>query len=232
MQRREFLKWTLGAGAIGTLYMAGMIKTSEAQSSNQTIVLPPLPFKKEDLDPYISAKTIEFHYGKHHSGYVNKTSQFIAGTEYEKMPLVDIIQKTAGVADQAAIFNNAAQVFNHNFYWYSMRPGGGGEPQGRIGEKIKEAFESYPKFTEAFSNAAVSQFGSGWVWLVQDAGKLKIIKTANADTPVAQGMKPILTIDVWEHAYYLDYQNRRADYVQAFVAHLINWNFAETNLAD
>jgi Fe-Mn family superoxide dismutase len=231
MKRREFLKWTLGAGAIGTLYMAGMIKTGHTQSGNPNIVQPPLPFEKGALEPFISANTIEFHYGKHHSGYVAKTGQLIAGTEYEKMSLVDIIQKAAGIADQTAIFNNAAQVFNHNFYWYSMRPGGGGEPQGRIGESIKEAFGSYQKFAEAFSNAAVSQFGSGWAWLVLDADKLNIIKTANADTPVAHGMKPILSIDVWEHAYYLDYQNRRADYVQAFIKHLINWNFAEQNLA-
>jgi Fe-Mn family superoxide dismutase len=232
MQRREFLKLTIGAGAIGALYMTGMIKTSQAQSNNPAIVQPPLPFKKEDLEPYISAKTIEFHYGKHHIGYVNKTNQLIAGTDYEKMSLMDIIQKTAGDADKAAIFNNAAQVFNHNFYWYSMSPKGGGEPQGRIAEKIKEAFGSYQKFVDAFADAAVTQFGSGWAWLVLDAGELKIIKTANADTPVAHGMKPILTVDVWEHAYYLDYLNRRAEYVQAFVKHLINWNFAEQNLAD
>jgi Fe-Mn family superoxide dismutase len=231
MQRREFLKLTLGAGAIGTLYMTGMIKNSQAQSTDPAIVLPPLPFKKEDLEPYISARTIEFHYGKHHAGYVNKTNQLIAGTVYEKMPLVEIIQKTAGVADKAAIFNNAAQVFNHTFYWNSMHPKGGGEPTGKIGQKVEESYGNHQKFSEAFSDAAVSQFGSGWAWLILDAGKLKIVKTANADTPVAHGMKPILTIDVWEHAYYLDYQNRRADYVQAFLEHLINWEFAEQNLA-
>lgn len=232
MQRREFLKLTLGAGAIGTLYVAGMIKTSHAQSSNPAITQPPLPFKKEGLEPYISAKTIEFHYGKHHAGYVSKTNQLITGTGYEKMPLVDIIQKTAGVADKAAIFNNAAQVFNHTFYWNSMHPKGGGKPTGKIGQKIEESYENHQKFTESFLDAAVSQFGSGWAWVVLDAGKLKIIKTTNADTPVAHGIKPILTIDVWEHAYYLDYQNRRADYVRAFIEHLINWEFAEQNLAD
>ena len=231
MQRREFLKWTLGAGAIGTLYMTGLIKTSRAQSVNPAILQSPLPFKKEDLEPYISAKTIEFHYGKHHAGYVAKTNQLIAGTEYEKMPLVDIIQKTAGDADKAAIFNNAAQVFNHTFYWNSMHPKGGGKPTGNIGQKIEESYEDHQKFAKAFSDAAVSQFGSGWAWLVLDAGELKIIKTANADTPVAHGLKPVLTIDVWEHAYYLDYQNRRADYVQAFMEHLINWEFAAQNLS-
>jgi Fe-Mn family superoxide dismutase len=231
MQRREFLKWTLGAGAIGTLYMTGMIKTSRAQSVNPAIVQSPLPFKKEGLEPYISAKTIEFHYGKHHAGYVSKTNQLTAGTDYEKMPLVDIIQKTAGVADNAAIFNNAAQVFNHTFYWKSMKPNGGGKPTGKTGQKIEDAFGDYQKFSKAFSDAAVSQFGSGWAWLVLDDGKLKIVKTANADTPVAHGQKPVLTIDVWEHAYYLDYHNRRADYVQAFMEHLINWEFAEENLS-
>ena len=231
MQRREFLKLTIGAGAIGALYMTGMIKTSQAQSNNPAIVQPPLPFKKEDLEPYISAKTIEFHYGKHHIGYVNKTNQLIAGTDYEKMSLVDIIRKTAGLSDKAAIFNNAAQVFNHTFYWNSMQPKGGGEPSGKIGQKIKDSFGNYQKFKEAFSDAAISQFGSGWAWLVLDQQKLKILKTANADTPVAYGTQPILTIDVWEHAYYLDYQNRRADYVQAFLEHLINWEFAERNLS-
>jgi len=147
------------------------------------------------------------------------------------MPLLDIIQKTAGVGDKTAIFNNAAQAFNHTFYWNSMQPNGGGRPTGKIGQKIDEAFGNYQKFRDALADAAVSQFGSGWGWLVLDVGKLKIIKTANADTPVAHGMKPILTIDVWEQAYYLDYQNQRADYVQAFAEHLINWEFAEQNLA-
>lgn len=231
MQRREFLKWTLGAGTYGAFYLAGLVKMGHAQSNNPAIVHSPLPFQKEDLEPYISAKTIEFHYGKHHAGYVNKTNQLIAGTDYEKMQLVDIIQKTVGVADKAAIFNNAAQVFNHSFYWSSMSPQGGGEPKGKIGQKIEETYGGHQKFMDAFSDAAISQFGSGWAWLVIDEGKLKIIKTANADTPVAHGMKPILTIDVWEHAYYLDYQNRRADYIKAYLDHLINWEFAAQNLS-
>jgi Fe-Mn family superoxide dismutase len=231
MQRREFLKLTIGAGAFGAIYFAGLVNKGHTQSNKPDIVQPPLPFETADLEPYISAKTIEFHYGKHHSGYVNKTNQLIAGTEYEKMPLLDIIQKTAGVGDKTAIFNNAAQAFNHAFYWNSMQPNGGGKPTGKIGQKIDETFGNYQKFRDALADAAVSQFGSGWVWLVLDAGKLKIIKTANADTPVAHGMKPILTIDVWEHAYYLDFQNRRADYVQAFIEHLINWGFAEQNLS-
>ena len=230
MQRREFLKLALEAGTFGAIYLAGLVKTGHTQSTNPAIVQPPLPFKKEGLEPYISAKTIEFHYGKHHAGYVAKTNQLIAGTAYEKMPLVDIIQKTAGVSDKAAIFNNAAQVFNHTFYWNSMHPQGGDKPTGKIGQKIEESYENHQKFTAAFSDAAVSQFGSGWAWVVLDAGKLKIIKTSNADTPVAHGMKPILTIDVWEHAYYLDYQNRRADYVKAYLDHLANWEFAEQNL--
>ena len=135
-----------------------------------------------------------------------------------------------GKAEQAGLFNNAAQVFNHTCYWNSMKPGGGGEPKGKIGDRIRASFGSYQKFGEEFSNAAATQFGSGWAWLVQDSGKLKVTKTANADNPLTQQLKPLLTIDVWEHAYYLDYQNRRADYIKAFVDRLLNWDFAEKNL--
>lgn len=155
----------------------------------------------------------------------------IKGTAYAGQAIEAIIQKTYGIADETGIFNNAAQVFNHTFYWNSMKPGGGGVPAGIIAEKIKADFGSYDAFKKAFASAALSQFGSGWAWLVKDDDTLKIIKTANADTPVAQGLTPILTIDVWEHAYYLDYQNLRADYIDAYLEHLVNWEFAETNLA-
>ena len=162
---------------------------------------------------------------------MNNTLKMIAGTDLEKATLEEIIKKTSGRSDQTALFNNAAQVFNHTFYWNSMKPGGGGEPQGEIGEKIKESFGSYQKFVEAFSGAAATQFGSGWAWLVHDAGKLQVVKTVQCRYAIATAAKPLITIDVWEHAYYLDYENRRADYIKAFVEKLLNWDFAEKNLA-
>jgi Fe-Mn family superoxide dismutase len=154
----------------------------------------------------------------------------IAGTEFEKLSLADIIRQTAGKSEHTGLFNNSAQVFNHTFYWSSMKPNGGGEPTGKIGDRIRASFGSYQKFADEFSNAAATQFGSGWAWLVLEGSQLRVIKTANADTPIAREMKPLLTIDVWEHAYYLDYQNRRADYIKAFMGTLVNWDFAEKNL--
>jgi Fe-Mn family superoxide dismutase len=157
----------------------------------------------------------------------------IKGTVYADLDIKTIIRKSYGNADETGIFNNSAQVFNHTFYWNSMKPGGGGEPTGVLAEKIQADFGSYHAFKKAFTDAALSQFGSGWAWLVKDPENdtLKIIKTSNADTPIAQGLIPLLTIDVWEHAYYLDYQNRRADYVDTYLEHLVNWEFAEANLA-
>ena len=193
--------------------------------------LPALPYAQNALEPYISARTLEFHYGKHHQGYVDKTKKLIAGTAYESKSLNQIIKETWSLADNAALFNNAAQVFNHTFYWHSMKPGGGGEPTGKMAEKITESFGSYQRFAEEFSNAATIQFGSGWAWLIMQGDKLLVVKTGNADTPVALGLRPLLAIDVWEHAYYLDYQNRRADYVKAYLEHLVNWEFAEKNMA-
>ncbi|WP_394698588.1 superoxide dismutase [uncultured Desulfobacter sp.] len=195
------------------------------------VIQQSLPFKADALEPYISEKTVLIHYGKHHAGYVKKLNGLIKGTAYADLPIEEIIQKTYGNAEEKGIFNNAAQVFNHTFYWNSIKPGGGGEPAGIIAEKIKADFGSFYAFKEAFASAALSQFGSGWAWLVQDGNTLKIIKTSNADTPIAQGLIPLLTIDVWEHAYYLDYQNRRADYVDTYLEHLANWAFAEANLA-
>ncbi len=226
MDRRKFLKLSAGAGTLALLQMAGV---SCAASGDGTIKLPSLPYKADALEPYISEKTIRFHYGKHHSGYVKKLNRMIKGTAYANLDLEAIIQKTRGSAGETGIFNNAAQVFNHTFYWNSMKPGGGGAPAGIIAEKIKTDFGSYDAFKKAFASAALSQFGSGWAWLVKDGDALKIIKTANADTP-AEGLIPLLTVDVWEHAYYLDYQNRRAEYVDAYLEHLVNWEFVETNL--
>ena len=194
------------------------------------ITLPGLPYVKDALAPAISATTLEFHYGKHHRAYVDNLNKLIAGTELADADLETIVRKVAGDPARAGIFNNAAQVWNHSFYWKCLKPGGGGAPSGAVAAKIDAAWGGYEKFAEELKNAGVTQFGSGWAWLVVEGGRLKITKTANADTPVAHGIRPLLTIDVWEHAYYLDYQNRRPDYLSAVIAHLINWDFVNANL--
>jgi len=194
------------------------------------ITLPELPFAKDALAPVISANTLEFHYGKHHKAYVDNLVKLIAGTDLADAGLETIIKKVAGDSAKVGIFNNAAQVWNHTFYWKSLKGGGGGAPAGAVAAKITSTWGSYGKFAEELKNAGVTQFGSGWAWLVLDAGQLKITKTANADTPIAHGQKPLLTIDVWEHAYYLDYQNRRPDYLTAVIGKLINWDFVNANL--
>ncbi|MCS7260298.1 MAG: superoxide dismutase [Anaerolineae bacterium] len=199
--------------------------------SNQSSVhtLPPLPYAENALEPVISATTISFHYGKHHRAYLDNTNKLIAGTELADLSLEDLIRAVAGKPDKVAIFNNAAQTWNHTFYWNSLRPNGGGEPPATLKQAIQAAFGDMEKFKQELANAAVTQFGSGWAWLVRDGDTLKIVKTGNADNPLVSGMKPLLTIDVWEHAYYLDYQNRRADYVNAVIDKLLNWEFALAN---
>ncbi len=185
------------------------------------IEFPALPYASDALEPYISTTTMEFHYGKHHKAYVDNLNKLIAGTLFADLSLEEIIKETAGNEKFQAIFNNAAQAWNHNFFWHCMSADGGKAPKGVLLKKIEDAFGSYDQFCEDFTNAAVSQFGSGWAWLVEDKdGKLSILKTANADTPLAHGLKALLTVDVWEHAYYLDYQNRRADFVKTFLTHL------------
>jgi Fe-Mn family superoxide dismutase len=231
LDRREFLATAGAAGAAIAVALNTSDSLFAASQAPSAISLPPLPYAPNALAPFISENTFSFHYGKHHQTYVNNTNKMITGTELEKATVEEIIKKTAGRPDQAGLFNNAAQVFNHTFYWNSMKPGGGGEPQGMIADKIKESFGSYQKFVEVFSNAAATQFGSGWAWLVIDKGKLQVVKTPNAETPITTSAKPLIAIDVWEHAYYLDYQNRRADYIKAFVEKLLNWDFAEKNLA-
>jgi len=198
--------------------------------ARMAIVLPDLPFAKNALEPHISARTLEFHHDKHHAAYVTNANKMIAGTDLETAKLETIIEKTAGVADKAGIFNNAAQVWNHSFYWECMKPGGGGPPTGKIAKMIDSDLGGYDKFVEAFKNAGATQFGSGWAWLVLDGGTLKITKTPNAATPLVEGHKALLTVDVWEHAYYLDYQNKRPDYLSIFVEHLINWDFVNSLL--
>jgi Fe-Mn family superoxide dismutase len=194
------------------------------------ITLPELPYAQDALAPVISANTLGFHYGKHHKAYVDNLAKLIAGTDLADADLEAIIKKTAGDPAKAGIFNNAAQVWNHSFYWKCLKGGGGGIPTGNAAAKIAATFGSYEKFAEELKNAGITQFGSGWAWLVLDGGALKITKTANADTPIAHGLKPLLTLDVWEHAYYLDYQNRRPDYLAAVIAQLINWDFVNANL--
>lgn len=192
--------------------------------------LPPLPYDLNALEPHISANTLSFHYGKHHQAYVTNLNGLIEGTDLASKSLEDIIRITAGDKDKVGIFNNAAQVWNHTFYWNSMAPQGGGKPKGELAEKINKDFGSYEEFTKLFKQAGVTQFGSGWAWLVLNKdGQLEIMKTANADLPMVHGKKALFTCDVWEHAYYLDYQNRRPDYVDTFLSHLINWDFAEKN---
>ena len=224
LNRREFIL----ASAGGALLMA--MGGFPGQARAAALVLPPLPYGDDALAPVISANTISFHYAKHHKGYLDNLNKLIAGTEYADLPLEKIITATAGNADKTAIFNNAAQSWNHSFYWQSLRPKGGGEPPAALKQKLVAAFGSMDACRKELSTAATTQFGSGWAWLVLEGEKLKVVKTANADTPLARGMKPLLTIDVWEHAYYLDYQNRRADYVNAVLEKLINWEFAAKNL--
>jgi Fe-Mn family superoxide dismutase len=193
-------------------------------------VLPPLPYADNALSPVISGHTIGFHYSRHHKGYVDNLNKLIAGTEFVDLPLSTIITQTAGKADKSAIFNNAAQDWNHTFYWRSLQPNGGGEPPAALLRKIEASFGNLDVCKKELAAAATTQFGSGWAWLVADGDKLKVVKTGNAETPMTTGLKPLLTIDVWEHAYYLDYQNRRADYVNAVLDKLINWEFAAENL--
>ena len=192
--------------------------------------LPALPFAEDALEPYYSARTLSFHHGKHHKAYVDNLNKLITGTDLESKPLEEIILLAAGDAAKAGMFNNAAQVWNHTFFWHCMKPGGGGKPSGELAARIDAAFGGYDKFVEQFKAAAVGRFGSGWGWLVLEGSELKIVSTPNAETPLAKGQKALLTVDVWEHAYYLDYQNRRPDFVQAFLDHLVNWDFVAENL--
>jgi len=192
--------------------------------------LPELPYGRNALEPHISAKTLEFHHGKHHNAYVTNLNKLVEGMDLAKLSLEGIIKKTAGDAAAAGIFNNAAQVWNHSFYWKCMKPKGGGKPSGTLAKKMDADFGSFQKFVDEFKNAGLTQFGSGWAWLVLKGGKLEVMKTLNADTPIAHNIKPLLTVDVWEHAYYLDYQNRRADYLNVFVENLVNWDFVGENL--
>ncbi|MBM9535646.1 superoxide dismutase [Desulfobulbus alkaliphilus] len=198
--------------------------------SNFPHKLPPLPYAENALEPIISAKTLSFHYGKHHQSYVDNLNKEISDTEFADMRLEKIITKAVGKAEHTKIFNNAAQTWNHTFFWQSLRPEGGGAPPEALKRNIEASFGSLDACKEELATMAMAQFGSGWAWLVLNGDKLQVIRTGNADVPITSGMKPLLTIDVWEHAYYLDYQNRRLDYVKAVLNSLINWDFAAENL--
>jgi Fe-Mn family superoxide dismutase len=195
-----------------------------------SVPYPDLPYPKDALEPYISARTFEFHYGKHHKAYVDNANKMLEGSDLAGKDLVTIIQAAAKDPAKKGLFNNTAQAWNHAFFWQCMKKGGGGKPGGRIAERITTDFGSYEKFAESFKIAGATLFGSGWAWLVEKGGKLEIMQGVNAETPIAQGSKPLLVVDVWEHAYYLDYQNRRPDFLQAFIDHLINWDFVNANL--
>ena len=192
--------------------------------------LPALPWQENALEPVISSRTVGLHYGKHHATYVKKLNELVAGTRYAEMPLEQVIAATAGNPDTAKIFNNAAQAWNHTFFWRSLRAGGGGEPTGAIARLIEDSFGGFPQFKEKFAQAAVDQFGSGWAWLVARDGKLEVLATPNAQTPITMGAVPLLTIDVWEHAYYLDYENRRPEFVNAVIERVLDWSFANEQL--
>lgn len=192
--------------------------------------LPDLPYDQAALEPHITGHTLSFHYGKHHQTYVTNLNNLVKDSPLADKSLEEIIRETAGNAEKVGVFNNAAQVWNHTFYWNSMKPNGGGQPSGALADKINADFGGFDKFVEAFTTAATTQFGSGWAWLVNDGGTLKVTKTGNADTPLTTSATPLLTIDVWEHAYYLDYQNARPAYIKTFVEKLANWDFAAANL--
>ncbi len=234
VSRRELIAGSLAGAAVGAVALSApsllVPSARAADAPTGPLTLPPLPYADTALAPVISQNTLSFHHGKHHKAYVDNGNKALAGNPLAGKPVVDIIKATYGKADQAAIYNNVAQAWNHEFYWKSMRAGGGGAPKGRIAERIQADLDGYENFKAAFTKFATGRFGSGWTWLVAKEGKLAIVDTANADTPFTLGYTPLLVLDVWEHAYYLDYQNRRADYVAAWLEKLVNWEFAEQNL--
>ncbi|HNR12941.1 MAG TPA: superoxide dismutase [Thermodesulfobacteriota bacterium] len=225
LSRRQFLTITSSTACL--FLFGGLVTLLKAEPLHQ---LPPLPYAVNALEPVISARTIDFHYGKHHKGYVDKLNSLIAGTDLANMSLVQIIQTTSDQPDRKTIFNNAAQVWNHTFYWSCMKPGGGGEPPSDLKQKLDASFGSADECKAQLAKAATDQFGSGYAWLVLDGDRLRVTNTPNAENPMTQGLQPLFTIDVWEHAYYLDYQNKRADYVDGVLRKLINWQFIADNL--
>lgn len=231
--RRDLLAGTLAGAAVGVVATSGFSAFAASPAPPApagTLVFPPLPYSDTALAPVISQNTLSFHHGKHHKAYVDNGNKALAGSPLAQKPLAEILKATKGKPEQSAIYNNVAQAWNHDFYWRSMRPGGGGAPKGRIADKLNSDLGGYDGFKAAFSKAATGRFGSGWAWLVSNKGKLQVIDTANADNPLTLDLIPLIVIDVWEHAYYLDYQNRRGDHVTAWLDKLVNWDFAEKNL--
>jgi len=230
LDRRTFLQ---GAAVLaGTALLSHRLGSSAtaAEPLSEVFSLPPLPYAEDALAPHISSDTVRFHYGKHHKGYIDKLNQAIQGTSFVGLPLPEIIKQSAGRNEFRGIFNNAAQVWNHTFYWQSLKPKSG-PPEDRMAQKIVTQFGGIEPFKKEFAAAAGNQFGSGWAWLAQSGdGSLSIVTTANAENPLTRDLIPLFTLDVWEHAYYLDYQNRRGDYLTACLDHLINWEFAAANL--
>lgn len=208
-----------------------MTFSNEANQTKAPFILPDLPYGKSDLEPHMSAETFDYHHGKHHNAYVTNLNNMLKNfDDFEGQDLEGIIKESYEDSAYAGIFNNAAQIWNHSFFWHSMRKNGGGMPQERLLNMINNDFGSFEKFCEEFVMAGATQFGSGWVWLVSDIGTLKIIKTSNAETPITNGHQPLICCDVWEHAYYIDYKNARPDFLKVFLEKLVNWEFAETNL--
>jgi len=223
--RRDFL--LASAGAAFMLAMGGVSCSTRQDPSH---ILPPLPWAENALEPVISARTIGFHYGQHHRKYAENLNSLVAGTEFARQPLERIIIATAEAAERQALFQNAAQTWNHTFYWRSLRPPGGGEPPEMLKRAIEASFGSLAACKKKLAQVALDRFGSGWAWLVLDSDRLAAVGTGNAGVPITSAMKPLLAIDLWEHAYYLDYQHRRADYVSAVLEKLVNWEFAAENL--
>ncbi len=226
LNRREFMIRAVAGTALAAGIAAGY---PGFVSAGDPFELPQLPYPENALEPHISSRTMNFHHGKHHNAYIENTKKMVKGTDMAEMALEEVVKRASRLKDKA-LFNNAAQAWNHAFYWKGMKPKGGGSPTGKVAEMLSTAFGSIESFRQEFSKAAATQFGSGWAWLVIDGSALRVTSTANADTPIAEGKKPLLTLDVWEHAYYLDYQNRRTAYIQAFLDHLINWDFVAENL--
>ncbi len=228
LSRRDFL---VAAASTSLLAATGLPRFARAAASAPAPNDSGLPYPMNALEPVVSARTVEFHYGKHHRGYANNLKKLIEGTDMADASLETIVRQSVNRPDRAVVFNNAAQTWNHDFYWNSLSPKGGGEPPTALKTAVEASFGSVDACKRELAQAAIGQFASGWGWLVADGDKLKVVSTSNAHTPLTDGLKPLLTVDVWEHAYYLDYQNRRADHVQAVLDRLINWEFAASNLA-
>lgn len=237
--RRQFIQvaaagvslLAMGGRAIAqTIGNQGVGNAAPTSSAGTLFTLPPLPYDVSALEPYISSRTLTLHHEKHHGGNVQTLNKLVKDTPYATQDVETIISASAGNPDQTGIYNNAAQMWSHDFFWHSMTPKGGGNPTGKLAERISRTFGSFASFKERFIQAGTSHFGSGWLWLVSDKGELKIVSTANAHVPMLDGQTALLTTDLWEHSYYLDYQNRRQEYLTAFIDKLVNWDFAGENL--